>query len=225
MTTPDELAHAAKRLANTYATLAELKWTPERPANVKVMRSQDGPRSPSPDNDRAFNLEYELERETPDERVPGGLRAMARDALSYTTAKRHIPGCFGYMDDHVTPGILCAHIARHAEEIVEHFPAADELAELLHDQDRYLTRRVHNHRGETLKPLPVDTVATGFGTAADLAPIVSAAVGRSFTRDQIRYWGRSGRVTPYTTADGTTHYRLGDLIETAREYVDKRVSP
>ena len=29
----------------------------------------------------------------------------------------------------------------------------------------------------------------------------------------------------YTTADGTTHYRLGDLIETAREYADKRVSP
>ena len=76
-----------------------------------------------------------------------------------------------------------------------------------------------------LKPLPADTVATGFGTAADLAPIVSAAVGRAFTREQIRYWGRSGRVTPYTTADGTTHYRLGDLIETAREYVDKRVSP
>lgn len=225
MTTPDELAHAAKRLANTYATLAELKWAPERPANVKVMRSQDGPRSPSPDNDRAFNLEYELERETPDERVPGGLRAMARDALGYTTAKRHIPGCFGYCDDHVTPGILCAHIARHAAEIVEHFPAADELTELLHDQDRYLTRRVHKHRGGTLKPLPVDTVATGFGTAADLAPIVSAAVGRSFTREQIRYWGRSGRVTPYTTADGTTHYRLGDLIETAREYADKRVSP
>lgn len=225
MTTPDELAHAAKRLADTYATLAELKWAPERPANVKVMRSQDGPRSPSPDNDRAFNLEYELERETPDERVPGGLRAMARDALGYTTARPHLPRGLGYLDDHISPGILCAHIARHAAEIVEHFPAADDLADLLVDQERYLTRRVHDHRGDTMTPIPADTMATGFGTAADLAPVVSAAVGRSFTREQIRYWGRSGRVTPYTTADGTTHYRLGDLIDTAREYNDRRVKP
>lgn len=224
MTTPDDLAQAARRLANTYATLAELKWAPERPPSVKVMRSQDGPRSPSPDNDRAFNLEYELERETTDERVPGGLRAMARDALSYTTAQRHMPGGHGYCDDHVTPGVLCAHIARHAAEIVECFPAVDELAELLCDQDRYLTRRIHNHKGQALTPLPAGTMATGFGTAADLAPIVSAAVGQSFTRDQIRYWGRSGRVTPYVTSDGTTHYRLGDLIDVARAYADKRVT-
>ncbi|WP_288750523.1 hypothetical protein [uncultured Corynebacterium sp.] len=225
MTDTATLQHVARKLADTYATLAELKWAPERPPSVKVMRSQDGPRSPSPDNDRAFNLEYELERETPDERVPGGLRAMARDALGYTTAKRHMPGGHGYCDDHVTPGILCAHIARHAQEIVEHFPAADDLADLLVDQERYLTRRVHDHRGDTMTPIPADTMATGFGTAADLAPVVSAAVGRSFTREQIRYWGRSGRVTPYVTADGTTHYRLGDLIATAREYSDRRVKP
>ena len=222
MTDPEELRDLARSLADTYATLAELKWAPERPPSVKVMRSQDGPRSPSPDNDRAFNLEYELERETTDEQVPGGLRPMARDALSYTTAPRHTRRRRGYCDDHVTPGILCAHIARHAAEIVECFPAVDELAEFLDAQERYLARRVHDHRGETLKPLPVDTMATGFGTAADLAPLVSAAVGKSFTREQIRFWGRSGRVTPYTTADGTTHYRLGDLIAAARTYTDRR---
>lgn len=70
--------------------------------------------------------------------------------------------------------------------------------------------------------MPVDAIATGFGTAADLAPLVSVVVGRHVSREQIRYWGRSGRVTPYTTPDGTTHYRLGDLIEVAREYVDRR---
>lgn len=224
MTAADELSHAARKLADTYATLAELKWAPERPPSVKVMRSQDGPCSPSPDNDHAFNLEYELQRETADERVPGGLRAMARDALSYTTAPRHTRRHHGYCDDHVTGGILCAHIARHAAEIADNFPAADELAELLRDQDRYLTRRIHAHRGETMVPIPADTMATGFGTAADLAPLVSAAVGRSFTREQIRYWGRSGRVTPYITADGTTHYRLGDLIEAARNYCDRRAT-
>lgn len=222
MTTPDELAHAARNLANTYATLAELKWTPERPIGERVMRTQAGSRSPSPDNDQAFNLEYELQRETTDERIPGGLRAMARDALSYTTAPRHTRRHHGYCDDHVTPSILCAHIARHATEITDTFPAADELVELLRDQHHYLTRRIHNHRGETLTPIPADTMATGYGTAADLAPLVSAAVGKSFTREQIRFWGRSGRVTPYTTADGTTHYRLGDLIAAARTYTDRR---
>lgn len=215
MTTPDELHHAAKQLANAYAELEALKWTPPRTPNVRVMKPQFRSTSPSPDNDRAFNLEYELMRDTTDEHVPGGLRAMACDALAYTTANR------AYLDE-TRPGMLCAHIARHAAEIVEHFPAADELAELLHDQHHYLTRRIHNHRGETLKPLPPDTMATGYGTAADLAPLVSAAVGKSFTREQIRFWGRSGRVTPYTTTDGTTHYRLGDLIAAARTYTDRR---
>ena len=227
MTPAEELHALARDLANAYNQLAELKFTPPRHPQARKMAPTFGPQTPSPDGDWALNLEHELMRETTDEKVPGGLRTIAYDALGYTLAPPHATNkCrVGYLDDECTPSILCAHIARHAAEIVEHFPAAGELAELLHDQDRYLTRRVHNHRGETLKPLPVDTVATGFGTAADLAPIVSAAVGRSFTREQIRYWGRSGRVTPYTTADGTTHYRLGDLIETARGYVDKRVSP
>lgn len=224
MTTAQELHDAARKLANTYTTLTELKWTPERPPSVKVMRSQDGPRSPSPDNDRALNLEYELERETTDERVPGGLRAMARDALQYTTAPRHTRRHHGYCDDHVTPGVLCAHIAHHADEVADNFPAADDLAELLRDQDRYLARRVHDHRGETMVPIPADTMATGFGTAADLAPLVSAAVGRHIDRKQVTFWGRSGRITRYTNQDGTTTYRLDQVIEAANNYVDKRRS-
>lgn len=224
MTTADELHHAARQLANTYATLADLKWTPERPIGERVMRNQGGSRSPSPDNDRTFNLEYELWRND-DNGAPGGLKMVAADALSYTTAPRHTPRGHGYLDEHVTPGILCAHIARHATEITTNFPAADDLAELLHDQHTYLTRRIHHHQGKTMTTIPADTMATGFGTAADLAPLVSAAVGRYFTRDQIRYWGRSGRITPYTTADGTTHYQLAQVIEEARQYTDKRTNP
>lgn len=225
MTDPEELRDLARSLADTYATLAELKWAPERPPSVKVMRSQDGPRSPSPDNDRAFNLEYELERETTDERVPGGLRAMARDALSYTTAQRHMPGCFGYMDDHVTPGILCAHIARHAAEIADKFPAADDLAELLAEQHVYLTRQIDKRQGTTtLAPVPADTMATGFGTAADLAPLVSAAIGHAIDRKRITYWGRCGKITQYLTQTGTTHYQLAQVIEVAREQVQRRAT-
>lgn len=211
-----ELRRLARDLSDAYAELEELKWTPPRTPNVRVMKPQFRSTSPSPDNDRAFNLEYELMRETPDERVPGGLRAMAVDALGYTTANR------AYLDE-TRPGMLCAYIARHAGDIAEKFPAADDLAELLATQHAYLVRQISTRQGSTrLTPMPADTMATGYGTAADLAPLVSAAVGKSFTRDQIRYWGKSGRVTPYTTADGTTHYRLADLVETARTYTDRR---
>lgn len=152
MITPDDLAYAAGRLASAYAELADLKWTPTRPTGIKVRRSQDGSRSPSPDNDTAFNLEYELQRETPNEHIPGGLRAMARDALSYTTARPHAPQSRGYLDEHVTPGVLCTHIARHATEIIEHFPASEELAELLDGQRRFLARRLHDQRGKPSPP-------------------------------------------------------------------------
>ena len=229
MTPAEELHALARDLANAYNQLAELKFTPPRPVNVKVMRSQDGPMSPSPDNDWALNLEHELMRETTDEHVPGGLRTIAYDALGYTLAPPHSNRTcrVGYLDDECTPAILCAHIARRAHEITTNFPAASDLADLMAEQLAYLTHQINHHHGtgKKLTTMPADTLATGYGTAADLAPLVTAAVGRAFTREQIRYWGRSGRVTPYTTADGTTHYRLGDLIDTAREYVDKRVTP
>lgn len=224
--TPDDLRTRARQLANTYATLAELKWTPERSPNVKVMRSQDGPKSPSPDGDWALNLEHELMRETTDEHIPGGLRAMAYDALGYTLAPPHArPDCrVGYLDEDCTPGILCAHIARRAHEVVANFPAAEDLADLLTQQYDYLTRQLdHRHHTSTrLTPIPADTMATGFGTAADLAPLVSAAIGRHIDRKQVTYWGRSGRITAYTQPDGTTQYRLDQTINAAREYTDKR---
>lgn len=226
MTPAEELHALARNLANAYNQLAQLKFTPPKPTNVRVMRSQDGPMSPSPDNDWALNLEHELMRETTDEHIPGGLRTIAYDALGYTLAPPHATRTcrVGYLDDDCTPGILCAHIARRAHEITTNFPAAEDLTELLANQLAYLTRQIEHRTGATSKltPIPADTMATGFGTAADLAPLVSAAVGKSFTREQIRFWGRSGRVTPYTTADGTTHYRLGDLIAAARTYTDRR---
>lgn len=224
--TPDDLRTRARQLANTYATLAELKWTPERPPNVKVMRSQDGPKSPSPDGDWALNLEHELMRETTDEHVPGGLRTMAYDALGYTLAPPHArPDCrIGYLDDDCTPGILCAHIARRAHEIVANFPAAQDLADLLTQQHDYLTRQLdHRHHTNTrLTPIPADTMATGYGTAADLAPLATAATGKPVSRETIRSWGRNGHITQYTQPDGTTAYNVGQVIEYAHTYTPRR---
>ena len=229
MTPAEELHALARDLANAYNQLAQLKFTPPRPVNVKVMRSQDGPMSPSPDNDWALNLEHELMRETTDEKVPGGLRTIAYDALGYTLAPPHATNkCkVGYLDDDCTPSILCAHIARHAFEIVEHFPAAEELAELVANQFAYLAKHINQRHGtgKKLTAMPADTLATGYGTAADLAPLVSAAIGRHIDRKQITYWGRSGRITAYTQPDGTTQYRIDQTITAAREYTDKRTGP
>lgn len=222
MITPEtdmcELRRLARDLADAYAELEELKWTPPRTPNVRVMKPQFRSTSPSPDNDWALNLQYELMRDTPDERVPGGLRAMAVDALGYTTASR------AYLDE-TRPGMLCAYIARHAGDIAEKFPAAADLAELLAEQLAYLSRQIEQRQGAIrLTPVPADTMATGYGTAADLAPLVSATVGQVIDRKRITYWGRAGKITQYLTQDGTAHYQLAQVIETAREQAQRRAT-
>ena len=225
MTPAEELHALARDLANAYNQLAEIKWTPERPFNERVMRSQNGSRSPSPDNDWAFNIEHELELKK-DNGIPGGLRTIAYDALGYTLAPPHATNkCrVGYLDDDCTPSILCAHIARHAFEIVEHFPAADDLTELMANQLAYLTKHINQRHGtgKKLTTMPADTLATGYGTAADLAPLVSAAIGKSITRENIRSWGRNGHITQYTNPDGTTAYNVNQVVEYAHTYTPRR---
>lgn len=226
MTPADELRDAARKLAHAYNTLAELKTTPPRAPQARKMAPTFGPQTPSPDGDWALNLEHELMRETPNDTIPGGLRTIALDALGYTTAPPHpTRNCpIGYLDDDCTPAILCAHINRHARQIVDHFPAADDLTNLLRDQQHYITTRINNHHGTGTKltTMPADTLATGYGTAADLAPLISAVIGRHIDRKQLTYWGRSGRITAYTQPDGTTQYRIDQTITAAREYTDKR---
>lgn len=226
MTTAKTLRHLARDLANAYHTLAELKETKTRQEQLRPMIPNFDSDWPFPDGGWGFNLEHELERDTKDEHIPGGFHAMAKDALQYTNAKRHLPKQRGYLDDHVTPGILCAHIAGHAHEIVERFPAAEDLAELLADQLAFLTSQLDRRQGATkLSPIPADTIATGYGTAADLAPLVSATIGRHIDRKQITYWGTSGRLTIFTQPDGTTLYSAHEAIAAAREYTDRRAGP
>lgn len=229
MTPAEELHALARDLANTYAALAELRFTPPRHPQARKMAPTFGPQTPSPDGDWALNLEHELMRETTDEHIPGGLRTIAYDALGYTLAPPHArPDCrVGYLDDDCTPSILCAHIARRAHEIARNFPASQDLAELMAAQLAYLTRQIEHRAGARTKltAMPADTMATGYGTAADLAPLVTAATGRPTTREDIRYWGRSGRLTTYTQPDGSTQYRLDEAITAAREYVDRRKGP
>lgn len=226
--TAEDLQQTARQLAQLFNELAELKYAPTRAPNVRVQKPTFTSMDPTPDHGWAFSHEYELMHETTDDRIPGGLRTMAIDALSYTTARRHRARTYdasGYLDDDVTPGVLCAFLARHAQEITDHFPAAEDLLELLGDQKAYLARQLQQrYGGQTLKPMRVDTLATGYGTAADLAPMVSAVVGRVIDREKIRYWGRSGRIEAHLTASGTTYYHLAEVISEAQTYVDKRVT-
>lgn len=226
MTPAEELHALARDLANAYNQLAQLKFTPPRTPQARKMAPTFGPMSPEPDNDWALNLEHELMRETTDEHIPGGLRTIAYDALGYTLAPPHgTRTCrVGYLDDECTPSILCAHIARRAHEITTNFPAAEDLTELMAKQLAYLTKHINQHHGTSTKltTMPADTLATGYGTAADLAPLATAATGKPITRETIRSWGRNGHITQYTNPDGTTTYNVNQVIEHAHTYTPRR---
>lgn len=219
MTTAEELHHLARQLANTYATLAELRWTPVRQIPVRKMEPVFGPMSPEPDQDWTLNLEHELMRDTPDERIPGRLRAMVRDAMSYTSTRHGWP-------DETRPGMLCAYIARYASEIAAYFPAAEDLAELLTEQHHYLTTQINRRYGtHKLTAIPPGLLATGYGTAADLAAYVAAATGKPITRETIRSWGRNNHITQYVHPDGSTVYSLAQVIDYAHTYTPRRKTP
>lgn len=223
MTDVFELRRLARALGDQYALLDELKHTPARTRLSRKMKTTPGPMSPSPDQDWALNLETELMRDTADDDVPGGLRPMAKDALAYTDAQRHTPYLTGYLDN-PSPSVYCAHLARHAGDIAEKFPAADDLAELLVTQLAYLEQAIEKRHGTPPARPPRDDEATGYGKAADLAPLVSAITGREVTREHIRYWARSERITQHLTADGTAYYQLAEVIAAARTYTDNRTT-
>lgn len=215
-----DLRDAIRDLKDDFHHLDEFKWeTVTKPKPERKTKPYFTSETPTPDNDWSLNLEDCLLNERHDDTIPGGLLVMAHDALSYTVAG----------DRTITPrtgGMVCAHLWRNAAEIAEKFPAAEDLLELLREQSMYLRRQFakRDRHGDTMTAIPADTMATGFGTAADLAPLVSAAIGHHVDRKQITYWGRSGRITAYTQPDGTTQYRLDQTITAAHEYVDKRTS-
>ena len=212
----EALQHAAKQLANTYADLNDLKGHQRRGEKLRPMVPHFGSADPHLDGGWAFNLEYELWRESTDEHIPGGLRTIAVDALSYTTARHD------YLEE-TRPSVMCAYIYRHAHEITAHFPAAEDLAELLTKQHHYLTTQINRRYGtHKLTAIPPDLLATGYGAAADLAAYVTAATGKPITRETIRSWGRNGHITQYVNPDGSTVYGLAQVIDYAHTYTPRR---
>lgn len=205
MTTPEELHHAAKQLANTYDRLSTLADTPPRPTNVRKMKPNFGPQPPTKDHDWTLNITHELMRETPDEHIPGGLRIMAKDALQHTPAPRHTPNHTGYCDDNITPGILCAHIARQAHPITTNYPAVDDLHDLLRDQHHYLTHAITKRYGRTPEAPEASHTST----------IICAMLGQQgipITRQHLHTWAERGHITKEHNHQGKPTYKLSEVI-------------
>ena len=212
-----DLAHTARELEDTYRQLDQLKWHKQPREQLRPMKPHLGPGDPTPDRGWAFNIEQILVTTGDDdssEDAPSGLLEMTQDAQRYTNSRSHLPK---------TGWLLAWFIGKHAEEIAERFPAAEDLAELMAQQTTYIKRAIHKRYGKpNTDHIPPDTLKTGHGTAADLAPLVSATIGQVITRDQIRYWGRAGKITTYTNPEGQKTYQLTQVIEFAENYRDQR---
>lgn len=59
-------------------------------------------------------------------------------------------------------------------------------------------------------------------TAADMAVIISEALGKPVTRKQITYWGTSGQISEYWRDDGVRVYALSEVAAFAQRYRDRR---
>lgn len=197
MTDAAHLKRVARELADAYATLTELKDHQQRREKLRPMVPHFGPTSPHTDGGWAFNLEYELWRETSDERVPGGLRTIAVDALGYTTARRD------YLDE-TRPSVMCARIYRHADEITAHFPAADDLADLMVEQYVYLTRAIQRRYGTNDQ---VEQRQTSRSICYRMAQH-----GFTVTPAQLRQWARYKHISAQPRPDGRNSYLLSEVL-------------
>lgn len=219
MTDPFELKRAAEQLRHQYAQLEQLKHTPARTPLARKMKPTFGPQSCAPDGDWALNIELLLvdegDDDNPNAEAPSGLFNMVIDAQRYIH-NRTIQTKDGHR--------LANFIALHSGAIANQFPAADDLLTLLRDQTQYIQVAIQKrHGGPTRIQRELANVKpTGHGTAADLAPLVSAAIGHTITRKTITYWGRSGRITQHLNDDGTSLYELAEAIDAAKNYQDQR---
>lgn len=200
MTNVYQLRDTARRARRAWQELATYAHTPPAPPRLaRNMIPTFGPASPTPDGDWAVSLTDSLLRETREDNVPGGLLVMARDAL--TTIGEH---------DRATdrdPVILCMHIAYTAGPICDHFPAADELAELLDEQADYIITQI-NHR----YPAADTTGQPVQRHGAEHVAKQLRARGHSATADMVRGWARRGHITRIVMPNGHGGYLLGECL-------------
>lgn len=197
-TTAQTLRDTARDLADAYHWLATTKWTPRKHPAARKMKPQPGPRTPTPDNDTALNIEYSLLYETTENHIPGGLLTITLDALSYTPHR-------GRAIHPTTGQHLCALIARHAKHIATNFPAATDLEELMQNQTTYITNLL-----EKLDP-PSEADPTHEPAYSSTMIIkLLAQKGHTITRQHLHKWTDRGNITAITT-HGKRLWRLSEV--------------
>ena len=132
-----DLRDTAKALAAAYAELRAYKHVQLRGEKLRPMKPSFGPGTPALDHDWSFNIEHLLTHpRTDDDReqeAPVGLHEMVVDAQRHIH-NHTIPTCDGYR--------LAKFVYTHAWEIADKFPAADDLLDLMHAQERYIDREI-----------------------------------------------------------------------------------
>ncbi|WP_165164924.1 hypothetical protein [Corynebacterium qintianiae] len=153
MTDEFDLRHAAKSLAGAYRELRSHTFTKQQTENLRPMVPSFGPGDPAPDGGWSFNIEHLLvhphtDDDHPDHEAPVGLHEMVVDAQRYIT-NRTIQTYDGHR--------LAMFVYTHAWEIAEHFPAADDLLDLMHAQERYIGRALaRRYPQQRTTPQPSD---------------------------------------------------------------------
>lgn len=183
--TVDEWAirDTARDLANLYRELDHAKYRPMQSRGERVMKPRPGPR------------------------VPGNWFMIALDADLID----HLVEMVCDARNHIEPGyvvgrdgrVLCEWVAWNANAISELDFAAD-LHDLMHDQARRLTKRLHPPGSDT--PANPDPYLTAGSIQRTLT-----ARGLECPEGTIRRWASEGHVTTRKRDDGRTLYRLRDV--------------
>lgn len=166
-----ELADLAKNLYHLYRELDRHKQEKaQAPRGERVLKPAPGPRDPG--NGWAISLEAELSAD---------LFEMTRDALNHTSRRTHILSQHGYR--------CCAVIRTNSMEIVEQFPAVEDLEELMHDQVKTL---IHE-----LQPKDIDQVINRPEPRQRAEVILQrlARMGHSISPTTLRTWASKGHIT------------------------------
>lgn len=201
-------------LAQSFRRLEASKWQHRSVKLARKMKPTFGPQSPAPDNDAALDLEQRLlhgEQSDP----PGYLAYIADEALQAAGV---------FMGGAWTGEQICLAIAEHAGRIAQGFVAVEDLIDVMVEQAQHISgwlERRYCDAGVTVGADP--TSGAGFGTAAELAPVVSGLTGVDVSRKHISYLGSSRQVTVYTTPRGTTCYALDDVVRAVMKNTQKGV--
>lgn len=193
----ESLRHAARDLRNQFCYLGRIRWTRKKIKLARKMRPAFGPQSPTPDGDWSVSLEDCLLNERRDEQVPGGLLVMVEDALQYVGLA---------MQADLNGVQACELVERHAWQIVEKFPAVDDLVELMLAQTAYVARAISKRYPEVeFEPMTRPMTATEI--------VKQLAVrGTATTVDTVRGWARRGHISVTDLPNGRNGYRLDECL-------------